>query len=236
MNTILPLSLRDASVKRLGKTLIGPIDLTIEAAQLTIVIGPNGAGKTTLMRAMHGLQRLSSGTLEFAAPIDVAREEQTFVSQHPIMMRRSVRDNLMYPLKLRGASTSSAKIIAEGWAKRIDLTHALDQPAPNLSGGEKQKIAVARALIREPELVFLDEPCANLDGRATQDIEAMLLAERDAGRTIVKSTHNLGQARRLASRVVFMLGGCVHETGPAEDFFHTPQTEAAASFLKGDIV
>lgn len=153
-----------------------------------------------------------------------------------IMMRRSVRDNLTYPHEIRGASTSAAKITTEGWAKRINLTHALDQPAPNLSGGEKQKGAVGRVLIREPQLVFLDEPCANLDGRATQDIEAMLLTERDARRTIAMSTHNLGQARRLASRVVFMLGGCVHETGPADDFFHALQTEAAASFLKGDIV
>ncbi|WP_363322760.1 ABC transporter ATP-binding protein [uncultured Litoreibacter sp.] len=236
MSSILPLTLSNAYVKRRGKTLIGPIDLSIEAAELTIIIGPNGAGKTTLMRAMHGLQRLTSGVLEFACSIDDARQAQAFVPQNPIMMRRSLRNNLIYPLQLRGVSKSAANAQADDWAQRINLRHALDQSAPNLSGGEKQKVAVARALIREPELVFLDEPCANLDGHATRDIETMLLAERAARRTIVMSTHNLGQARRLATRVIFMLGGCVHETGRADAFFDAPQTPEAAAFLTGDIV
>lgn len=236
MSAILPLKLRDVYVRRRGKTLIGPIDLSLDAGDLTIVLGPNGAGKTTLMRAMHGLQRLSSGSIDYAVPTVAARDAQAFVSQHPIMMRRSLRDNLIYPLKLRGTSRDEATVMAEDWAARIELTHALSQAAPNLSGGEKQKVALARALITKPELVFLDEPCANLDGHATRDIETMLLAERDVGRTLVMSTHDLGQARRLATRVIFMLKGRVHETGTADSFFSTPKTAEAVSFLKGDIV
>lgn len=236
VSNILPLKLINAKVSRRGKVLIGPVDLSIPAGGMTIVLGPNGSGKTTLMRAMHGLQRLSEGSVEYATDAKTAREAQAFVSQQPIMMRRSLRDNLTYPLRLLGTPKHAANAKAENWAKRIELSHALERPAPMLSGGERQKVALARALIRAPELVFLDEPCANLDGHSTREIEGILQAERDAGTTLVMSSHDLGQARRLATRVVFMLNGLVHEDTLAKAFFNAPKTAEAAAFLKGDIV
>ena len=112
----------------------------------------------------------------------------------------------------------------------------LDRPATVLSGGEQQKLAIARALMTEPQLLFLDEPTASLDGRATREIEEILLATKSAGTRLVMATHDLGQARRLGDRVAFMLGGRIQETAPIQEFFDTPQTPAAQAYMKGDIV
>lgn len=234
--SILPLTVSGAHVRRKGDTLIGPVDLDVSQGAFVIVIGPNGSGKTTLIRSLHGLQRLSEGELRYAVPTHEADQKQAYVSQQPTMMRRTVLDNLAYPLVLQGVRRAAARARASEAAVKVGLRAGLAVPAPQLSGGEKQKLALARALMRAPELLFLDEPCANLDGRATAEIEALLLAEHAKGTTMMMSTHNMGQARRLASEVVFMLGGQVHERGPAPQFFDAPGTEEARAFLNGDIV
>ena len=237
VSPILPLTMTGAVVKRRGKTLLGPVDLTISAGGFTIILGPNGAGKTTLLRALHGLEKLAAGDVRWQVPVFDARPKQAFVFQSPIMMRRSVRDNLAYPLTLHGTDRTEARKKAEIWAVKIGLGAALDQQAPLLSGGEKQKLALARALIRSPEVLFLDEPCANLDGRATREIETILLQAQAAGTRIVMSTHNMGQARRLATDVVFMYDGKVHERADADSFFGAdPKTPEAVAFVNGDIV
>jgi tungstate transport system ATP-binding protein len=122
------------------------------------------------------------------------------------------------------------------WLNIIGLTDAIDAPAQRLSGGEKQKLALARALICQPKLLFLDEPSANLDGRSTREIERILIDARDAGTRIILATHDLGQARRLANDAVFLLSGQVHEAGPAETFFATPKMPETKAFFAGDIV
>jgi len=236
MPLILPLTLRGAIAKVRGKRIAGPIDLTISPDGFTIVMGPNGSGKTTLLRLMHGLQRVSVGAVKWNVPDAVARQHQAYVFQTPIMMRRYVIDNIAYPLTLRGMKKGEARRHAAEWAKRFGLGHTLDRAAPVLSGGEKQKLALARALIREPEILFLDEPCANLDGRATREIETILRDAQSGGTRIVMATHDIGQARRLATEVVFMYDGKVHETSPAEGFFTAPKTQKAQTFLNGDIV
>ena len=233
---ILPLNLSGASAHMRGKRLIGPIDLTIEAKGFTIVIGPNGSGKTTLLRLMHGLQRCSNGSVNWASSPEIARQNQAFVFQAPIMMRRRVRDSLAYPLRLRGVPKAEALDKAEGCARRFGLENLLNNWAPMLSGGEKQKLSLARALITEPEILFLDEPCANLDGAATREIEALLQEVQQRGTRVVMSTHNMGQARRLAQEVVFMLKGNVHEYSQSTSFFAEPATPEAKAFLNGDIV
>ncbi|MBV1864775.1 MAG: energy-coupling factor ABC transporter ATP-binding protein [Rhodobacteraceae bacterium] len=235
-NTILPLTLTGAIAKIRGKTIVGPINLTIGPQGFTIVMGPNGSGKTTLLRLMHGLQRISGGTVTCGLPDAQARVRQSYVFQTPIMMRRIVVDSIAYPLRLRGVDKKTARTKATDWAERVGLGHALDRPAPVLSGGEKQKLSLARALISGPDILFLDEPCANLDGRATREIETILRQAQAEGTRLVMATHDMGQARRLASDVVFMYGGCVHETGPATAFFSGPTTPQAAAFISGDIV
>ena len=130
------------------------------------------------------------------------------------------------PLTLRGAT-------ARTWAQRVGLGHVLQSWAPTLPGGEKQKLAFARALIYQPEILFLDEPCANLDGRATREI---LKETQRAGTRIVMATHDMGQVRRLASDVVFIYGGKLHEKSDAQTFFRAPKTPEARAFINGDIV
>jgi tungstate transport system ATP-binding protein len=236
VNTILPLVMTGAVVKRRGKILLGPVDLTISSGGFTIILGPNGAGKTTLLRALHGLEKLAKGELHWQVPVIEARPRQAFVFQSPIMMRRTVRDNLAYPLTLHGVAKPEARARAEVWAAKIGLGAALDQQAPLLSGGEKQKLALARALIRAPEILFLDEPCANLDGRSTREIEAILKGAQADGTRILMSTHDIGQARRLATNIVFLMDGKIIESVPATGFFDAPKTPQAIALLKGDIV
>ena len=233
---ILPLRLREASVRRNGKVLVGPIDFELSPQGFTIVIGPNGAGKTTLLRMMHGMERLATGNVKWQVPEKLARERQAFVFQIPVMMRRSVLENVAFPMQLHGASRKQARDEATGWIARIGLADAADRQAPVLSGGERQKLALARALIRKPEILFLDEPCASLDGRAMREIEAILQEAHEAGTRIVMSTHDMGQARRLASDVLFVHRGRIHEAGSAERFFSQPDTPEARAFLQGDIV
>lgn len=236
VNDPMSVSLSNVQVKRRGKAILGPINLDLEATGFTIVLGPNGAGKTTFLKVLHGVERVSDGIVQWSVPDAEARQAQAYVFQSPIMLRRSMRENLAYPLRLLKLDKAEiAKRVAD-WAHRIGLEEALDHPAPRLSGGERQKLALARALIRDPKVLFLDEPCANLDGRSTREIEALLLDASHTGTRIIMTTHDLGQARRLASDVVFLLNGALHEQGHASDFFVAPQTPEALSFLNGDIV
>ena len=234
MSDLFPLKVRAASTRRHGKTLVGPVDLELEGHGACVVIGPNGSGKTTLLRLLHGIARLHEGSISWACDMQTARNAQAFVFQRPVMLRRSVQDNIAYPLTLRKEAKVAAR--AQAWANRVGLGDVLSRSAPVLSGGEQQKLALARALIVKPKLVFLDEPCASLDGRATREIEAILTEAQADGTDLILATHDMGQARRLASHVVFMLSGRVHEAGPAASFFEAPQTPEARAFLKGDIV
>lgn len=236
MNTILPMCLQDVSVYRRNKRLIGPVSMDLGEKGLTIIVGPNGSGKTTLLRVMHGVERISSGQVTWAVSNEVAQHEQAYVFQTPIMLRRTVGENLRYPLELQKQARTDITSHVEAWVARIGLKDALKMKATRLSGGEKQKLALARALIRRPQVLFLDEPCANLDGASTRDIESLLLEAQEAGTRIVMTTHDLGQARRLATDALFMLHGNIHETGDAPSFFDAPQTTELKAFIRGDII
>ncbi len=236
MSVMFPLQICGAQVRRRGKVLVGPVDITLQAEGLTMVIGPNGAGKTSLLKMLHGIMRLNAGTVKWACDQDEARRRQGFVFQTPVMLRRTVLENLIYPLALLNIPKPEARERARDWATKIGLGGAEGRQATVLSGGERQKLALARALIRGPDVLFLDEPCASLDGRAMREIEAILQAASAEGTRIIMSTHDMGQARRLASEVIFILHGVVHEFSPAETFFETPQTAQARAFLNGDIV
>ena len=231
---ILPMEARGVRVVRQGRSILGPLDLDVAGEGVTVVIGPNGSGKTTLLRALHGLDRLRQGEVRFAVPNGEAQPRQAFVFQSPVLLRRTARENIAYPLRLRGAADLPARV--EAVAARLGLTSLLDQRAVSLSAGEQQKLALARALVTEPELLFLDEPCASLDGAATRDIEEALRQARDAGTRIVMSTHDMGQARRLASDVLFLNKGRIAATGATPVFFDTPPTDEAAVFLRGDLL
>ena len=236
VTTILPLTLQDVWVRRRGKRLIGPVSTTLSGDGITIIVGPNGSGKTTLLKVMHGVARISDGAVNWAVPHSEAQHHQGYVFQTPIMLRRSVADNLRYPLQLRGMKKDEIERRMADWAQKTGLQDHLEISATRLSGGEKQRLALGRALIRRPEVLFLDEPCANLDGASTRDIEALLTEARDAGTRIIMTTHNIGQAKRLADDAIFMLHGAIKENGLAEAFFETPQSTELKAFFRGDII
>lgn len=236
MVAIYPITLAAAEVRKSGKRLLGPVDLTLSLEGFTIVLGPNGAGKSTLLKTLHGMERLRKGTREWALPQAEALPRQAFVFQTPVVMRRSVLENVCFPLTLRGTPKQEAKATAQHWLSVVGLSDAAAQRASDLSGGERQKMALARAMITKPEVLLLDEPCANLDGRATREIESLLLDAHKNGMRIVMATHDLGQAKRLASEVIFLHQGQLQEHSPAPDFFKSPKSPQARAFIAGDIV
>ncbi len=236
VNDLFPMTMAGAQTARRGRVLVGPVDLTLEGQGVTAIMGPNGSGKTSLLRLMHGTARLTAGAINWSCALDTARQQQSFVFQRPTMLRRSVIDNIAYPLAIRGVSQSRARARAREWAEKVGLAGALHRSATVLSGGEQQKLSIARALITEPKVLFLDEPTASLDGPAKREIEEILIAAKHAGTRLLITTHDLGQGRRLADDVIFLLKGRVNETGEAKAFFAAPQTPEGQAFLNGDIV
>jgi tungstate transport system ATP-binding protein len=234
--SILPLTLEAVELRRGGRRILGPISLTLASKGMTILLGPNGSGKTSLLRVMHGLERIRRGRIVWQGDTRTVRARQAFVFQSPIVMRRSVLDSIAYPLMLDGVANSEARARARKQAVQVGLEGLLELQSGVLSGGEKQKMALARALIRDPEVLFLDEPCANLDGRSIAEIEAILLTAREHGTRIIMSTHNVGQARRLADDVLFLFDGRLHETGQNEAFFNSPKTPEAKAHINGDLI
>lgn len=234
--SILPVTLQDATVRKRGKTILDGATLKLQENGLTIVMGPNGSGKTTLLRLMHGLERPRSGTVNWNCPQVEARNRQAFVFQTPVMMRRTVLDNIAYPLNIRRMAKADARREAESWATNVGLGSKFNLEARFLSGGERQKLAIARALITNPDVLFLDEPSANLDGTSTREIEAILRTAHKSGTRIVMTTHDIGQARRLATDIVFLNNGKICEQSPARNFFSAARTSEAQAYLKGDIV
>lgn len=233
---VFPLQVTDAVTRRRGKVLVGPVSMQLNGAGAAVIVGPNGSGKTTLLRLLHGTARLHEGSIIWQVSTTEARAVQSFVFQRPVMLRRSVVENIAYPLLIRGVSKTEALAQARDWAGRVGLADMTYRAATSLSGGEQQKLALARAFITAPQVVFLDEPSASLDGRATAEIEAILQDQKARGTCLVMATHDMGQARRIADEVIFLRGGQIHEKGAAKPFFGGPQTEAARAFLNGDIV
>ncbi len=206
-------------------------DLTFAVAHgaPTIVMGPNGAGKTTLLKLAMGLVEPTSGAITVAPEI-----RRGFVFQRPVMLRRSAAENIAFACTAAEMPADHTTIIA--LLDLVGLAHVVDRPARRLSGGEQQRLALARALAREPDILFLDEPTASLDPAATKLIEDVVTRVAASGVKIVMATHDLGQARRLAGEVIFLAKGRVVEHAPGSAFFHQPATDAARRFLAGDLV
>jgi len=224
----LPLRLENVVFAAGGRRIIEGVSLALEAGPSTIVLGANGAGKSVLMRLMHGLLSPTTGRVSWNSP-----GRQAMVFQRPVMLRRSALANVAYALKVSG-SLQSEKIAMEA-LEEVGLAHAARRPARVLSGGEQQRLALARAWALHPEVLFLDEPTANLDPGATREIETIIKAFDAAGTKIVMSTHSLGQARRLGDEVVFLHQGRIAERAPIDRFFPQPASPEAAAFVKGEL-
>lgn len=233
---ILPLVLRDVRFTAGGRDIIDGISAEIVAGPATIILGANGAGKSVLMRLMHGLLRPTSGQIAWRAHDGKRlRRGQAMVFQHPVMLRRSALANIVYALELARVPDVDREAHGMEALREVGLADVAHRPARVLSGGEQQRLALARAWALHPEVLFLDEPTANLDPGATREIENVIKAFDASGTKIVMSTHNLGQARRLGDEVLFMHEGRLAERAPVDVFFRQPASAEAAAFVKGEL-
>jgi tungstate transport system ATP-binding protein len=233
--SILPLRIERLRFAARGTRLIDDISLTVRPHRRLFVLGPNGAGKSLLLRLCHGLIEPTGGRIDWADP-ERAPRAQAMVFQRPVLLRRSVAGNLVHALRLRGHDRLAARTRAEAALGRFGLAPLAGRPARLLSGGEQQRLAMARAWALKPAVLFLDEPTSQLDPAVTRLIEGMIADFSAEGMTIVMTTHDLGQARRLAEDVAFLHRGRLVETGPAEAFFERPASAEARAFLKGDLL
>lgn len=236
-DSILPLELRSVNFEAQGKHLIKDISCTFEQGLRTIIIGPNGAGKSLFLRLCHGLLQPASGQVVWHGGVeqDVIRS-QGMVFQRPVMLRRSVHANVDYALSVRGVPRKMRNTIIDEVLQRTGLSRFASYPARQLSFGEQQRLALARAWALQPQILFLDEPTASLDPPATHLVEQIIEAMHNAGTRIVMTTHDLGQARRLADEVMFLHRGRLLEHAPADVFFEQPRNDLARAFVHGELL
>lgn len=238
--TLLPLEVDGVSFRHRGQTLLDDVSLRLGHSGKTVIMGPNGAGKSLLMRLCHGLLSPSAGSIRWAdgkaASDPDVRGRQAMVFQRPVLLRRSALSNIRYPLALRGMRRHQRTQRALDALRHFGLAELADRPARVLSGGEQQRLALARAWALQPRILFLDEPTSALDPAATKAVEDAVCAFHANGTRIVMNTHDLGQARRLADDVLFLCRGRGLEHTPASRFFDTPATPEAAAFIRGELV
>jgi tungstate transport system ATP-binding protein len=232
----LPLVLDDVSLQAGSTTILNQVSLTIAPGAPTLIIGPNGAGKTTLLRLCMGLVAPSTGRMTWGGRADRTPARRAMLFQRPVMLRRTAAANLAYALAQAGLPRRQRPARIAALLERVGLSDLARRPARRLSGGEQQRLALARALARDPEILLLDEPTANLDPAATRGVEEVILLAAQSGIKIVMASHDLGQLRRLAGDVIFMVRGALCERGLTRDFLDHPATPEAAAFLRGDLV
>jgi tungstate transport system ATP-binding protein len=231
----LPLSVKALCFRAGGMTLIDNFDLSLPDHGITVIMGPNGAGKSLLVRLLHGLIPASAGSISWNGEpcSDATRASQAMVFQQPVLLRRSVAANIDFVLKLKGRLDIARRDELLAQANLLNKAH---QPARALSGGEQQRLALARALASDPQVLFLDEPTASLDPASTQAIETSIVQANECGVKIVLVTHDAGQARRLGSDVVFVHHGKAVEHSVADSFFRNPKSNAARDYLAGRLL
>jgi tungstate transport system ATP-binding protein len=232
----LPIVLADASIVAGNVTIFDRVTLSIASGPPTVLIGPNGSGKTTLLRAAMGLIPLASGRISWGGQETRNPERRAIMFQRPAMLRRSAGGNVRYALAAAGVPRAKRHERMDELLALVGLEGLCHRPARRLSGGEQQRLALARALARDPAVLFLDEPTASLDPAATKAIEDIVLSVSARGVKVVMSTHDLGQARRLAGDIVLLHRGRLIENAPAADFFAAPRTNEARKFIAGELL
>ena len=232
---ITPIHLDTISVTRGDRKLLERVSCTIEGRGITIIMGPNGAGKSLFVRCLHGLTDIDSGTIKFGIhPLNEdIRRRQSMVFQASTMMRRGVFANMLFAANQHQTPDD---IHIHDILDQVGLSHLAGQSARLLSGGEKQRLALARALITRPDILFLDESTSNLDPASTKIIEDIILSVSRSGTKIIAVTHDIGQAKRLADDVIFLNNGTLCEHNPSSLFFEKPASLPAQAYLAGELV
>jgi tungstate transport system ATP-binding protein len=234
--TDLPLMLVDASILAGEVMILDQLTITFAGGDPSILIGPNGSGKTTLLRAAMGLIPLTRGRITWGGREAAPPERRAIMFQRPAMLRRSAAGNVRYALAAAGVPRGKRRERANELLALVGLEGLAHRPARRLSGGEQQRLALARALARDPALLFLDEPTASLDPAAIKAIEDIIRSLSARGVKVVMSTHDLGQAKRLAGDVALLHRGRLIEQTPAGQFFKAPRTEETRQFLAGGLL
>lgn len=232
----LPIAFEDVCFTANDVTILDGINLKFAAGSPTVLIGPNGSGKTTLLRIAMGLLAPSSGRMTWAGRERHPPSRRGFMFQRPTMLRRSAAGNIRYALKAASVPRHLLDGRVDELLNRVGLEGLGGRPARRMSGGEQQHLALARALARDPAVLFLDEPTASLDPAATKAFEDVVQSIVAQGIKIVMSTHDLGEARRLAGEIVMLHQGRVIETSAAASFFNAPQSVEARKFLSGELL
>lgn len=232
----MPVVLDKVSLTAGPTTIVDRLSLTLNPGAPTLIVGPNGSGKTSLLRLCMGLAAPSAGRISWGGRDNAPMNRRAMLLQRPVMLRRTAAANVAYALAQAGVSYRLRAGRIEALLARVGLSELAQRPARKLSGGEQQRLALARALARDPELLLLDEPTASLDPASTRSVEEIILSAAQSGIKIVMASHDLGQVRRLAGDVVFLLRGAVCEQGAAHDVLNRPATPEAAAFLRGDLV
>ncbi len=232
--SILPMTATDIRYEVDGRALIDAGSFALSGGARTVVLGPNGAGKSLLLRLCHGLLSPTAGRIDWAGlRPQVARDRQAMVFQRPVLLRRSVAANIGYVLSVKAVPRHRrAQSLAEA-LELAGLSALASRPARVLSGGEQQRLAIARAWAARPEVLFLDEPTSNLDPAATAAVESLILAVHRAGTKVIMTTHDLGQAQRVGDEVLFLHQGRLLEQASAESFFESPSDPAVRAYLDG---
>ena len=229
-----PIHLDDVAFAPDGHGVLAGVDLDIGADGITAILGPNGAGKTVLLRMIAGLQTPDRGTVRWNGG-EQPGDGIAMVFQHPVLLRSSVLHNAalgLLPLRLPKAQTKERALQT---LARVGLAHRAKDAARHLSGGERQRLALARAWAMQPKLLLLDEPTAALDPSATEAVEGIIRRIRTDGARVLLTTHNLGQALRIADDVIFLAGGHMRERAAAARFFSRPQSDEAKRFIQGEL-
>ena len=232
----LPVLFDGITVRAGDVTILDEVVLTLAQGAPTVLIGPNGSGKTTLLRVAMGLTPPTRGRITWGGRENVPPLRRAIVFQRPVMLRRSAAANIRYALRAAGIPRAEHHRRMGELLELVGLEHLADRAARRLSGGEQQRLALARALARDPSVLFLDEPTASLDPAATKSVEDVIRAVSQRNIKVVMATHDLGEARRLAGEIILLHRGRIAESGAAGSFFDAPQTQEARTFLAGDLL
>jgi tungstate transport system ATP-binding protein len=232
----LPIAFERATVRAGDVTILDDISLSISSGAPTLLIGPNGSGKSTLIKLGMGLIDASEGRVSWGGRTSADGTRRAMVFQRPVMLRRTAAENIAYALASRGTPKGERPARIDALLDQVGLRHLKDRPARRLSGGEQQRMALARALACDPEILFLDEPTASLDPSSTKAVEDIIRATAARGVKVVMASHDLGQAKRLAGDIVFLVRGRVAEQASADQFLTSPATQEAKAFLRGDLI
>lgn len=235
--SILPMTAETLSFAAGGKALLENLSFTLPRGGLTALVGPNGSGKSLTLRLCHGLLTPTSGGVSWATPVGATGwRRHAMVFQKPVMLRRSARANLLHALAAIGMDLRERETRSDMALERFGLGEMAGRPARLMSGGEQQRLAIARAWAMAPEVLFLDEPTSQLDPGATRQIEEMLMTLKTEGVTLVMASHDMRQVRRLADRVLFLNRGRLVEDTPTRTFLDSPSSGDARAFVSGDLL